>query len=69
MRWPGSRALLAGEHYHVLKSPDSSSFAMVNAEGHLSTTWTETDTSEPLQFFDIRVANPCEIQSLADDPP
>ena len=68
MDWTGSPALLAGEHYHVLKGYDETSFAMVNAEGQLPVTWTETDTSRWLQFFDIRVANTCEIQSLDDEP-
>lgn len=42
---------------------------MVNAESKTTLTWVETDTSAPLQFFDVRIAGTCENLSLDDEPP
>ena len=40
-----------------------------DGEGQLTTTWTDTDPLHPLQYFDLRIANTCEIQSVDDEPP
>lgn len=68
LSWAGSRPLVAGEHFHLLKGHDETSFTMINPEGQLATGWTEVDATRPLQFFDVRIANPCEIESLDDEP-
>jgi hypothetical protein len=67
-RWPAVRALLPGEHYHLLKaSLDASrSYSRVNPEADLSLSYSETDTSGWLQFFDLRIANDCELESLRE---
>ena len=59
--WEGARALLAGEHFHLLKSVGAATapFARVNPEGDVTRTWLDLDVSSPLQFFDLRVANFC----------
>ena len=68
--WAGTRALLAGEHFHVLKGLDEAQpYPRVNPEGQLTTTWIDVDTANKLQFFDIRIANTCEIESADDEPP
>jgi hypothetical protein len=68
--WAGTRPLLAGEHFHVLKGFDEvQPYPRVNPEGQLTTTWVDVDTANPLQFFDIRIANACEIESEDDEPP
>ena len=67
--WTGARALLPGEHFHVNKGTTPQVLVMVNPENQLGLTWTETDTRSPLQFFDIRIANSCEEESLDDEPP
>ncbi len=69
--WSLGRALEPGEHYHVLKADTAANraFALVNGEGDLATTWTETDTATRLHFFDVRVANACEASSPDDEPP
>jgi hypothetical protein len=68
--WTGSRALLAGEHYHMLKGFDSvQPYPMINGENQLAQTWVETDAAHPVQYFDLRIANSCEVQSLDDEPP
>lgn len=35
----------------------------------LALSFTETDVSAWLQFFDLRIANACELQSRDDEPP
>lgn len=65
----GSRPLLPGEHFHVLKGYVPQVLGQVNPERQTAPTWTETDTSRTLQFFDVRIANSCEEQSLDDEPP
>jgi len=47
----------------------TNSFARVNAEADGTRTPTETDTASSLQFFDLRVANGCEDESLDEFPP
>ena len=68
--WPSVRALLAGEHFHLLKAVDSAEndFGRVNPEGDPSLAYTETDTSSLLQFFDLRIANLCEEESPDEFP-
>ena len=41
----------------------------VNGESDLNRSFTETDISSPLQFFDLRVATACEVQSEDEYPP
>ena len=68
--WSRARALLAGEHFHLLKAwSDPSSFSRVNPEGDTALEHVETDTTTRLQFFDLRVANACEDQSADEFPP
>ena len=69
--WTLARALLGGEHFHLLKAVNSatSPFTLANPELDLARTFTETDTSSRLQFFDLRVANACEVESADDEPP
>jgi hypothetical protein len=69
--WPGTRALLAGEHFHLLKSwgAPTAPFFTVNGEGDTSSSFAETDPLSPRQFFDLRVASPCEELSLDEFPP
>jgi hypothetical protein len=71
MLWPAARRLLSGEHFHLLKAwgQATSAFSRVNPEGDVSSSFAEVDTSEDLQFFDLRVANACEAQSLDEFPP
>jgi hypothetical protein len=71
MAWGAARALLPGEHFHLLKAwgTPTSAWVRVNAEADLSRARAETDTTARLQFFDLRVANPCEDQSLDEFPP
>jgi hypothetical protein len=67
--WTGARALLTDESYRVLKGVDPSALSGVNPDGHVTTTWADLDTSARLQFFDVRIAAPCESMSLDDEPP
>jgi hypothetical protein len=71
MDWTRARGLQAGEHFHLLKAaPDPRGpFAMINPEGDLSLTWTETDLATRLQLFDLRIANRCEVVTADDEPP
>jgi hypothetical protein len=71
LEWAGARPLVGDEHFHLLKAVDSptASFASVTPEGDLSRSYTETDSSSPLQFFDLRVANACEALSRDEYPP
>ena len=69
LNWTGARALLPGEHFHVLKGTDPTVLVKVNPEDQTTLTWTETDVSSTLQFFDVRIANSCEEESLDDEPP
>ena len=64
----GSRALLPGEHFHVLKGIEPRVLAMANPEAQTTLTWSNTDTTARLQFFDVRIANSCEEMSLDDEP-
>lgn len=70
-RWESARDLLAAEHFHLLKTVNdpTNAFGRVNPEGDLSRGHVETDRSSPLQFFDLRVANGCEDESLDEYPP
>jgi hypothetical protein len=69
--WDTARALLPGEHFHLLKTVDDPTavFNRTNPESDLTRSYTETDVSSPLQFFDLRVANLCEQESLDEFPP
>lgn len=69
--WSLGRSLQPGEHLHVLKrSGDAAgAFSLVNAEGETGTTWSETDLTARVQFYDVRVANQCEVSSADDEPP
>ena len=71
MDWSLVRSLLPGEHFHLLKARLSAAepFTMVNPEPDLSLSFTEIDASAWLQFFDLRIANECEVQSGDDEPP
>ena len=66
-----ARALLPGEHFHLLKrvGDPEGAFSRANPEADLSREFRETDPSSPLQFFDLRVANECEQESLDEFPP
>jgi hypothetical protein len=70
LRWDGSRALLAGEHFHLLKARDNAedSFFASNPEGDLSLGSQDTDVTSRLQFFDLRVADRCESLSADEFP-
>jgi hypothetical protein len=69
--WSGSRALLPDEHVHVRKRVEDpqGAFALASAEGLIATTWSDTDTTARVQFFEVRYANECETESLDDEPP
>jgi hypothetical protein len=71
MDWSLAHPLNPGEHFHLLKAaPDPRGpFPMIDPEGDLSLTWTETDVATRVQFFDLRIANRCEIVSGDDEPP
>ena len=53
------------EHFHVLRAMDSptDSYRQQSPEGLLGRTFPQADTSSPLQFFDLRAADTCEVQS------
>ena len=69
--WGAARALLRGEHFHVMKVvlDPSLPLTMVNGEADLSTRYAENDRSAWLQFFDVRIASECELVSADDEPP
>jgi hypothetical protein len=69
--WTRARSLLPGEHFHLLKTADSPTAAWANAlpEGYAALTRSERDAGSRLQFFDLRVANACEVLSLDEFPP
>jgi hypothetical protein len=71
MLWPSARALLAGEHFHLLKTVDrpTNAFVMINAEQDVALAYSETDVSSWIQFFDLRIANACEAVSDREYPP
>ena len=71
LSWITLRPLLPGEHPHLLKTTldPRRRFTRVSVEGDMSPGYAETDTSAWLQFFDLRVANGCERESLPDYPP
>jgi len=71
MLWPDARGLLAGEHFHLLKTVDrpTEAFVMVNDEQDLSLEHVETDLSSWIQLFVLRVANACEAVSAREYPP
>ena len=71
MLWPTARALAAGEHFHLKQALDlpTSPFLRVNPEGDLTRSDTRTDMRSWIQFFDLRVANGCEIESDPEYPP
>lgn len=69
--WADARSPLPGEHFHLLKAAGdpASTFARVNPEQDLAREHSEADVTAPLQFFDLRMANACEVQSLDEYPP
>lgn len=69
--WSRARALLAGEHFHLLKARHAATaaFERVNAEGDVARSRVERDTTARLQVFDLRVANACEDESADEFPP
>ena len=69
--WPAARPLEPGEHFHLLKALDepTNRFGLVNGEADLSRSFSETDRGSALQFFDLRVANECEVESEDEYPP
>lgn len=71
MDWTRARALLADEHFHLRKAwiDPADPFIRINREADLSRTFTETDRSAWLQFFDVRVANKCEGEAWPEYPP
>ncbi len=71
MDWSLARPLEPGEHFHLLKAaPDPRGpFSMLDAEGDRTLTWTETDVATRIQFFDLRIANRCELVTADDEPP
>src|SRR5207248_2770794 len=54
MHWSGARTLLATEHFHLKKAATrpTAPFLRMTPEGTLARSFTETDTSAALQFFD-----------------
>jgi len=66
-----ARDLLRGETYRLLKTVDrpNQTFSTVNGFADTGRTYTETDRSSPLQFFDLRVANGCGELSVDEYPP
>ena len=68
--WDSARDLLPAEHFHLLKTVDepTNTFAHANPESDLSRSFTEVDPTASLQFFDLRVANGCEDESLDEFP-
>jgi hypothetical protein len=69
LNWSRGRALLPTEHYHVLKGYDPRSIALASPEGLTAVTWLNNDRISTIQFFDVRIASPCENQSADDEPP
>ena len=69
--WPSARSLLSGEHFHLLHGLDrpTAPFTLATPEGFRGRQLTVSDTSSPLQFFDLRVANACEVESANEYPP
>ena len=69
--WQTARVLTPEEHFHLKKAwlNPQDTFIVVNGEGSTVRTFQETDTSAWLQFFDLRVANRCETESLREYPP
>lgn len=68
--WPDVRPLLPGEHFHLLKALDSPTGRLdrITPEGHGAMSYTDIDTSSPLQFFDLRIADDCENMSRKEYP-
>ena len=69
--WTGARALGAGEHFHLKKTVGDADtdFVLISPEPYTERQWIESDPSSALQFFDLRVANPCETESADEFPP
>jgi len=70
LHWQTARDLLPAEHFHLLKAVNepTNSFARVNPEAAGTRSFTEIDELSDLQFFDLRVANGCEDESLDEFP-
>jgi hypothetical protein len=69
--WDAARALLPTEHFHLLKATErpTNLFALANPELDVRRRHDENDRGSRLQFFDLRVATACEVQSLDEYPP
>jgi len=68
--WTRARAFLPFEHVHLLKAwrDPEEFFRRVNREADISRSYTETDRSARLQFFDLRLANKCEGEAGPEYP-
>ncbi len=71
MNWTLARVLLSDEHFHLQKAVlrADSTYSRVTPDGDLTRSHVETDTSAWIQFFDLRVADACETESLREYPP
>lgn len=65
LSWTGARTLASGEHFHLGKAVGraNATYVQVNPEGDIGFDHVDRDTTSPLQFFLLRVANACEIAS------
>jgi hypothetical protein len=70
LRWDAARPLAAGELFRVRKSPLSAAlpFNAIGDRVDADRSFSETDPSTPLQFFELRVVDPCENLSLDEFP-
>lgn len=70
LRWDASRSLLPGERFRVQKSLLSAAgpFSAVAETDDSQRLHRETDESESLQFFELRVVDPCENLSPDEFP-
>jgi len=69
--WSRARPLLPDEHFHLRKALDEATnvFGLASPEGERGRSLIERDEGAALQFFDLRVANPCEVESEDEFPP
>ena len=70
LEWGDARALLDGEAFLLLEADDvAAPFTRVNPADDRTLSYTETNTTAPLQLFDLRVGNPCGEVSPDEFPP
>jgi hypothetical protein len=69
--WATARGLEAGETFRLLKTVDSptNGWSTINGTMDLNREHVETDPGSSRQFFDLRVANACEVLSPDEYPP